>query len=289
MIEVNTRFVLHDGDLWMYHLSDRNGHSQFALADGEPMTDLGGGWWAADHEAAEVALSIPQPYRIVGYRLSKPDAESDRFPASLTPEEYCQRVDADEVYYSLYVRETEQVPNEITVVEGPWIRLDGAPPPADGRSWRANLPSELRHRPEYHHLFPGHMPGLRDHIEELARANPRVRHVLVDYQGRRGLDIGLEVPFDQPIYEYRPARNRDGGISRSRNGRNVAVTARRSLLLDVPQRVAGSNRAEAAAEWDRQVAEWTAAIDGASVKACSACRGHGHVIDGSEIYERKTP
>ena len=95
-----------------------------------------------------------------------------------------------------------------------------------------------------------------------------------------GLDVTLEVPFDQPVTEFRPAHNRDGSRSRSRKGSTVTLMATRKLEVTVPYRIDGPDRAAAAAEWDRREAELIATVTSASIAACSACRGYGYVHTG---------
>lgn len=75
-------------------------------------------------------------------------------------------------------------------------------------------------------------------------------------------------------------------MSRSRKGKTVRVFARRELLLDVPERIPGENRAEAAACWDELTAQYQTLLDEAGVAACSHCRGHGYVAQGAEAVSR---
>ncbi|WP_141576076.1 hypothetical protein [Actinomadura sp. WMMA1423] len=285
------RFVLHDDGAWMYYLGDdfrpTYGHETIVPdADGQPMTALQQpGWWATDHEATRITARRPVPAKTIGYRLRDLSAASEKFPAALTPAEWENRR-TDDFLWELYTTVTEPQPDEVITIEGPWVRLDGTPPPDDGRTWVPRLPDALRNRPEYHHLFPGYLPGFRDHIKRVAEKHRFREFVFLDYQSRAGVTVILRVPFDQPVTEYRPARNRDGSVSRSKKGRTVTVTARRELLLDVPDRIAGGNRAEAAAHWDELTAHYQALLDEASVAACSHCQGHGYIPSGAEEVSR---
>lgn len=293
-MNVNERFVLRDDDgTWMYFLGDDippvyHGAPIVPEADGQPMTELlQPGWWATDHEATAITLRRPVPAKTVGYRLRSLSAKSEQFPAELTVDEWRDHGADRDLLWSLYTSVTEPQPDEILTVDGPWLRLDGSPPPVDDdRTWLARLPDALRNRPEYHHLVPGHMPGFRDHIEQLAKRHPRADIVLKDFQGVRGIHVTLRVPFDPPITEYRPARNRNGAVSRSRKGKTVTVTAQRKLLLDVPDRITGATRADAAARWAELTAHYQALLDEAAVAACSHCRGHGYVPHGAEEVSR---
>lgn len=291
---MNDRFVLHDDGVWMYYLGDdfRPSYGHEALtpdADGQPMTALSApGWWATDHETAAITVRKPVPAKTTGYRLRDTSASSERFPTELTVEQWDGRDEDEDLLWSLYTAVTEPQPDEVITIGGPWLRLDGTPPPDDGRTWVPRLPDALRTRPEYHHLFPGYLTGFRDHIKRLAERHRHVEHVFTDYQGRRGLTVILKVPFDQPVTEYRPARNNNGSVSRSRKGRTVTVYARRELLLDVHDRtvIPGNARAAAAARWDEQTAHYTALLDEASVAACSHCKGHGYIPSGAEEVSR---
>lgn len=287
---MNERYALHHGGTWFYYLGgDALGCE--ALADGTPMTSLGqdhrAGWWAADHEAAAITLRKPRRPLTLSYRLRDRSALSQRYPAELSLEDWELRTSGEDgadraALYHLYESVTEDQDPEVTEAKGPWLRLDGEPPPDDGHSWTATLPSALGNRREYLHLFPGYMPGFRGHMTEAIKALPLVRYVLDATRGNQvyGLRVTLEVPFDKPVTDYQPARNLDGTVSRSRKGRTVQVMATRKLELAVPYRIDGTDRASAAAEWDRRKAGLLAAIEAASVTACSACEGRGYVETG---------
>lgn len=279
-------YVLHHEGTWSYYLGHAGGVPH---ADGEPMTAaLRSGWWSTRREDAVLAVVRQKSGTVTCYRLDDPDLASARYPLEVSEEEYDRRrnLDDDERMFELYtaVREPGEAVSE--EIAGPWLRLDGEPPPQDGRAWTASLPAELWQRPEYLHLFPGYMTGFRDRMEQVIRSLPGVRFCLKNDRGT-GLDVTIEVPFDKPQAEYRPALNRDGSKSRSRRGRTVPVTATRRLALDVPYRIDAASRAAAVAEWERREASIRAAVADASVAACSACMGHGYVISGSEKYERE--
>jgi hypothetical protein len=289
---VSDRFVLHHEGSWFYYLGEHkwNAERGTVLADGQPMEPCEQRhWYRAGHEAAVLAIRRPASGVITGYRLDDPDAASVRYPLTMSAEEYDQRrnVDDEDALFGLYSPVTEPGEPVTEEIPGPWLRLDGEPAPKDGRRWTAELPYEMSCHTEYRHLFPGFMPGFREHMETVIKALPRVRFVFDGSHHasqRCDLEVTLEVPFDRPQSEYRPARNLDGSVSRSRKGRTVPVTATRKLEFAAPQRITGQNRAEAAAEWDRREAEILAAVAGASVAACSACHGTGYIATGAERY-----
>jgi hypothetical protein len=158
--------------------------------------------------------------------------------------------------------------------------LEGRQPPAPGEpQWRADLPHELTQRPEYRHLFPGHIPGLKGHLAVLIKAMPRVRYCFVDYQNKKGIHITVKVPFDQPRTTFVPNRGRRGQELKS--GRHLQVMVDRSVDLPVPAAVYGENYDAALADWNMQVEYWLLQVTEASVAACSACDGKGYVPHGA--------
>lgn len=287
------RYVLHHDGTWFYYLRNVAGTPH---ADGQPMSSCQrDGWYSTDRENAVITVVRRGLGTVTCYRLDDPGMASARYPLELSDGEYDQRrnLDDDERLFEFYSAVREPGEPVIEPVEGPWLRLDGEPPPHDGHSWVANLPFELTQRPEYLHLFPGYMLGFREHMERVIKELPGVRYCLPAKHWSNGttygLEVTVEVPFDKPQSEYRPARNLDGTRSKSRKGRTVPVMATRHLVITAPYRIDASSRAEAAAEWDRREAEIRAAIASASVAACSACMGHGYVVSGSEQYEKPAP
>lgn len=57
---------------------------------------------------------------------------------------------------------------------------------------------------------PGYMPGFREHIKRLAERHHYKQFVFLDHRGQRGISVTLQVPFDQPITEYRPPATTTG-------------------------------------------------------------------------------
>jgi hypothetical protein len=281
---MSERYVLHHDGTWCYFLGETVNAYMGAevLADGQPMTTCDRrGWYSADHEASVIEIRKRRAPLVTGYLIRDPATVSGKFPQSMTRDE-AAGLDSD-LLAQLYDRVTEEREPETVLAEGPWLRLEGESAQGDshaGRTWRAELPYELRHHPEYLHLFPGYLPGFREHMKQVADKLPRVRYAFdrtQHHQQASDLEVTLEIPFDKPQAEYQPARNLDGKISRSRKGHMVPVMATRKLEFAVPYRIDGRNRAEAVAGWDRREAEIVAAITSATIAACSACGGHGYV------------
>ncbi|MER7487994.1 hypothetical protein ABTY20_19210 [Streptomyces sp. NPDC126497] len=293
---MNIYALKHPDGRWLYHLPvpDAFGRPGFTarakltgvFADGRPMTELHGNWWATDREAARLtATAQPRP-KTTGYRLIDPAAESVRYPATLTREQFDDRVRGDEdTLWSFYTAVTEEQPPLEHVYDGPVMVLEGREPPApDEPQWIAQLPYVLAERAEYAHLFPGHIPGLAAHMMDVFRAMPCVDFVSLNFQNRPGVHVSLYVPYDEPRTEWRANTGRDGRPLKS--GRNVPVKVNRRLTLPIPDRVAADSYAEALELWEQQVAHWTGVVESVSVAACSHCDGKGYVSHGAEQYGR---
>lgn len=170
----------------------------------------------------------------------------------------------DELYEAVYVAGE---PTEI-MVRPPVLQLVGAPPPDDGRTWQASLPSELSRWPQYWHLFPGHMPGFREHMVELLKNLPFVEYAF----DKAAVEVHLSLPFDRPVMRTLPRER-----PRSLPGR-VQVKARHTLALKIPRQIPGDTRAEAAARWDQLERDLLNQVGAVSVRACSACEGTGWTL-----------
>src|SRR5690606_16246424 len=135
--------------------------------------------------------------------------------------------------------------------------------------------------------LPGHIPGL---FSEVQKAADRMRYVRFAHTASNGKPAGLyvtmEVPFEQPETRWQKQYGARGQELRRR--KQVPKLARRELYLPVPDRVAGDSYADALAAFEEQRVFWIGVIESASVKACNACGGTGHVPDGSAKYESKS-
>jgi len=285
----------HPDGRWLYHLPtpEAFGTPGFGsratvtgvYADGQPMEKLHSDWWATDHEAERLTATAQPPAKTTGYRLTDPSAESVRYPATLTIDEWNERRDREcDTLWTLYTNVHEEQPALEHVYDGPVMVLEGREPPGpDERQWVAGLPQALTGRPEYRHLFPGRIPGLRKHLHETIKNLPGIRHCFDGYDGYTGLHVVVEVGFDQPQTRWVADLSRRTGKP-LKTGRHVRQTVTRDLNLPVPADVTAANYEQALREWEEQVAFWLSVVDSATVKACSACGGKGHVPDGSEKY-----
>jgi len=282
----------HPDGRWLYHLP-KPGSDDFqyetvagAFADGQQMEKLHSDWWAASGEAAELMVATKPRQRTTGYRLVDPDTESVKYPATLTVDEWDERREYDESMWQLYTGVREDLPPLEHVYDGPIVVLEGREPPTpDEPQWIASLPHALTERPEYKHLFPGRIPGLRDHVHKVIENLPKVKYCFNGYQGYTGLHIVIRVPYGEPRTEFRRDTSRRTGKP-LKTGRTVPVLVERRLNLPVPADVHADNYEQALALWDEQVTFWVQAVEVASVAACSHCDGTGHVPHGAEQYTR---
>ena len=278
----------HPDGRWLYHLPKPDTFPNIRdislAADGQPMAKLSRDWWATDREASRLTISGQPSPKTTGYRLTDPTAESVRYPATLSLEEWEDRRDREgDTLWTLYTNVTEDQPRLEHVFEGPVVVLEGREPPApDEPQWVAQLPHALTERREYMHLFPGHIPGLDDHLMAAFKKMPYVDFVSANFQGRPGVHVSLKVPYDEPRTEWRANTGRNGKPLKS--GYRVQITVNRRLTLPVPLRVPGDTYEQALAVWHEQVAFWTGVVAEASVAACSHCDGKGFVGHGSEQY-----
>ncbi|MFD8384323.1 hypothetical protein ACFV2X_38375 [Streptomyces sp. NPDC059679] len=286
--------IQHPDGRWLYHLP---GDTQWGqpqrtgvYADGQPMTQLtkDSPWWVTDHQAQRITATYQPNPKTTGYTLKDPDTASVRYPARLTVDEWkARREDATddehERLWSLYQSVVEPQDEYEEEIEGSWVPLEGSEPrDSDSLPWIVEIAYGITQRPEYAHCFPGYIDGLRDHLHKLIKHRHGVRHCFDGYQGQPGLHVTLEVPFDKPVTRWQARIGRNG--QKLKSGRDVPVTVDRRLVLPVPPRVHGPNYATAQAEWEQQVEFWLGIVEEASVKACNACGGTGHVPDGAEKY-----
>ncbi|MFF4337546.1 hypothetical protein [[Kitasatospora] papulosa] len=286
-----SRYVLQhpDGLRWLYHLvkpsefgaTPRTG----VFADDEPMTPLGdprGQWWVAGHRAKQIT-AVYQPYpKPIGYRLRDTSVHSDRYPNELAVEQWNDRAEEDDTFYRFYEAVTEDQPEVRYEYPGPFLVLEAGEPPApDAPLWVAELPTALTQRPEYQHCFPGYIPGLSAHMADVIK---KMRHVQYCFNGRddkpAGLYVTIRVPFQEPVSRWRPKYGARGQELKSKEEVENLVT--REMHLPVPDRVYGPNYQVALEDWTGQVEFWTQVARDASVKACNACQGTGHVLDVPE-------
>lgn len=253
------------------------------LADGQPMTQLNRkGWWSTDHDAEKIVAVYKAPNKRLHYKLDDMSALSVKFPAILSVEDYDDRQEREENLYELYSTVSEAQGDVEYEYEGPYTLMEGREPPGPNEPrWIAQIPYELKERPEYLHCFPGHIPGLRDYLYETIKAVPGVQFCFNEHQH---LKVVLQVPFDPPLYSWKAYIGARG--QKLKTGRQVQKFITRLLYLPVPGIVNAPNYEAALIIWNEAVKYWTGIVESAKVKACGHCDGTGHMIDGSERFEK---
>lgn len=257
-----------------------------AYADGQPMDKLHGDWWATGAEASRLTTTGQPRPKTLSYTLKAQDAESQRYPATLTVDEYTDRRDDEENLWQFYSPVLEDQPAVQHVYDGPVMLLEGREPPTpDELPWQADLPQVLGQRSEYRHLFPGRIPGFRDHVQKAIKKLPGVEYCFDNYQNYTGLTVTVKVPFEQPKTRWQADLSRRTSKP-LKTGRTVPVLVTRQLRLPVPAAVSAPNYEMAVDDWHEQAEFWLSVVRSASVAACNACNGTGHVNHGSEKYSK---
>lgn len=287
MTDQPDQYAIHHPDgRWLYYLPNPHHQSESlrkgVFADGDPMTavDLGGryssGWWATHRQAGEITAVYGSYATVTGHRLRETAALSERYPATLTPEEW--RDHDDDNMHRFYETLTEPAEDKTHVYDGPFVVLESAGPAHTGDlAWVADLPASLSQRPEYAHCFPGYIPGLVSYVRELAQRMPHVEHAFVANRpgDPPGIKIHIRVPFADPKYTFVHDTNHQG--RKLKRGREIAQTVTDSFHLPVRDRVHGADFAEARRKWDEEVKMWTSIVRGADIAACNTCDGKGRI------------
>lgn len=243
-----------------------------------------GGWHRAPGGVQDLTATQPGPSTKTGYRLRDPDVESPKFPATL-PADGLTALDLDD--------DTANVLYQPVYVDGPPVVADfpaadmivadeaGAPAPDDGLRWVPNLRDELRHHRALHHLFPGHLEGFRQAVVDAAGALPLVRGGVlsgarVDRERPTIVRVSTEVPYEPHATRFVRETGRSG--QKLKRGRMVTETKRLEVSVQVPDVIAGRNRADARERWNAELASILDVITEALTPApCWHCQGTGVV------------
>jgi hypothetical protein len=291
------RYALRDGEhmidgpspTWYLYLDARGGRphvGDWPLEETEKRN-----WWRVpshvlfDPEHPDVEIETSGGRRVVGYRRNV-DANDRNLPETLSVGEYDERTDDDGDAYDrrvapLYDAEYEDNPVERAPVEGDWLVLQGAPPPADGREWVGTLPTELSYSPEYRHLFPGRLEGFRKALVAVLSELPGV-----DAYDHRKPTVSVYVKVDLPRltvveFEKRPSL---AGLTKGEKTRLRASLERpvstiaKHLEIPAPHYIPGSNRAAACVAWDAQMGHYVAHVRAILASPCPTCQGHGFLL-----------
>jgi hypothetical protein len=161
-------YLLNDGAEWFIYVGDTYGDWTLYVDDQEAQIAsdaVRSRWYVTDHRPEQMELRHAPLSRAVAYRLPE-GTQIEGLARELSADEFKEQFPRDEDYDyidargKLYEAVTESYVPDPKPVETPVLVLEGRPPDRDDtREWVAKLPYELRHRPEYLHLFPGYLVG----------------------------------------------------------------------------------------------------------------------------------
>lgn len=209
------------------------------------------------------------------WELDKPEAAKvlGDWPAVMTDEEFWD-LDGDRevIAVRLYRRAERTVRHADTVLSlRDAVVLVGEPAPADGREWHADLPYELRHYPEYLHLFPGHTGKFQPALVKALDNIPGVKAYATS-----ALNAVFTVYGHFPL--PKPRRGKGSG-RHSIQYQTVEV----QLSSRPPSRIDGPNRAAAYAVWDDLLARYVSEVEEFMASdECGHCRGTGRNFKRNE-------
>lgn len=281
------RFVIRHEDAFLYVVPTeavgaryRDRSQVVVYADDEPMRQLPSSstqwlWLAADHRAEQVWVRRAADKVVDGYRLDDETRVSARYPLTMSPADYERHVreyrfsDDERYFYSEISHERQRERELFADDAGNWPVLDGFAPEyrKDGPPWVPSVPAALLQRPEYHHLFPGSLHGLRQHLTERIRELPAVRYAFNEKAA--GISVVLALAFTKPDTVF--------GSDASVRTVSRREKVERRLHLNVPNSVAGSDYRDALAAWDIEVERWLAAVRSVTVDVCVHCDGEGYL------------
>lgn len=258
-------------------------------ADGAPMAqhESKKGWWITDHKAERIAIVFSKRPRTARWELVDETAQSVRYPAELSPQEFQDHPDYDshdEVLYRLYRSVNEVQPDETYTYEGPYIVLEGREPPGpDEPAWHPDVLNDLSNTWEYQHLFPGRITGMRDILMNRFKDMPHVEHVFANFQHKPGVYVSMRLPYEEPVTEWKPDRSRRTGKP-LKTGKRVPVRVARSMRLPIQDAVHGDNYAHALAQWNELLEYWTGQVRDAAALACNHCGGEGFIVPAAQQH-----
>lgn len=243
-----------------------------------------GGWHQASGGVQDLTASQPGPSVKTGYRLRDPEVESPKFPVELPPDGLAALDLDDDTATVLYASVFVDGPTvNRTFAAADMIVADeaAAPAPDDGLRWVPNLRDELKRHRALHHLFPGHLEGFRQAVVDAAGALSLIRGGVlsgarVDRERPTIVRVSTEVPYEPHTTRFVWDTGRNG--QKLKRGRTVVETKRLEVSVQVPDVIAGRNRADAKTRWDAEMASILDTITEALTPApCWHCQGTGVV------------
>lgn len=268
-------YALRDGDGWWYFLTPQHRRLGISIR----ITDEFGndlerghrqGWFYSPDPIAKILVHRERRGDIIRYRLR--DEYRDRpeitLPETLSPDGYAGLALTDEdiddldprgmpaLYRAAYIGERDDPITEVETINLDGITvLEGRPPDAipEGATWRANLPVELRERPEYRHLFPGRLEGIG---QAIADRLSELDHVKAYYQS--------------------------GGLKVFTTATGTTIDLVKDGTVPRPPRwIEGDNLEQAATKWRRRLDDYEQRVRQHGIPGdCWRCGGTGRSPNG---------
>jgi hypothetical protein len=277
------RWCVHEdtpaGPRWYYPLGDMPTRSDVITTiasdqHGRITVDTDRKLIVADHKLTTVTWTGRPVSRTLGYELADPAAVSEKFPASITPDEFRALAEEDEdLAWRLYRRVAEDRPGEQHAADFTHhqVLANGGLDEHTQYRWYNGVGHELF--APFEHLRPGQLHGVWDYVAEVLRPLPHVKTV---YTNGTEIAVYLSLPWDEPQTWW---RDRYGVNGKKLRGQEKVVSTHvdKRLELRLPRAIFADSKAAAVAKLDRLIADTVEAVRGMNVTACSTCKGHGYI------------
>lgn len=268
------------GGYWYLIPDDNHGWSQATWtgidADGNevptvPNAEQYAKWLWCPVVLSAIVRRLPGKTTILDYELNGTVGPTEANPQVISTEEYQRRNKAEDfegITTRIYqARKSERGPDEAERFEVSSVELVGAPPwvggnEIQGLTWKADLPSALRERTEYMHLFPGHLNGVRNAAKKYLDSLDGVQ--VLDYDSKWKVTLRLWNPTPP-----KPKTGRGSRTTPKRTYRTIEIPIPRP-----PASIAGTSRDEALAEYQAYLDRAEAII--ANRHRCPTCNGTGY-------------
>ena len=290
----------HGSDHWNQVFPTPGGFRTVEAKIGGGYSDPTTVWLIGPRPLGEVTVNSVPEQVTDGWALKDPAAASEKFPATLTTDEWKARnlgdSDTEDGFmaqriYQRHTRAVEKPPRVYpTSVLSP---LAGSPDPAPGRAWHADQPMSLIYSRNYHHLFPGYLTGLRDAVisaleTEFGQRRGGSSDGGVYDRGTtgqyRGIEVAIHVPYETPRWRTEQKVSRSSGRRLKATDR-VPVLQRVAMNIEPGDKVLGATKADAVARLNSLVSEWVEWVRSYRVVACDHCSGTGTV----EVQNQRPP
>jgi hypothetical protein len=282
-----------------YTLSADAGPTTGKAADGwidVRRADSGGGPGYSHHRATWLitaepvtAFAFPQVpvKKVVYYRLKDETAASERFPVSLTPQEYNAKREAEDpdddgagLTYVMYRPITEEVARDPHVIDvSVMTPLKGEGDANGSWGWEVERTAGLLYGQWYHHLLPGTLHGVADRLARAIEAKYGKHDFFAARTGfnidsHGNFNIRMNLPFDVPVFKTSPRYGARG--QKLRGTQKIQEFVPLAIEWKQGSKISADTKAEAVAIYNQVEADTLAWIESHNLTVCSHCRGNGY-------------